>query len=113
MGFDITLGTVKDVVVAVKKEGLDLQNGIDVEAINADVTGVAGVPAPGVAQAVAEFLELESPVIKSIANRITACLLGVTTVANAYGTANDEMLQTIQSKAVQAAASGDFSYFTE
>lgn len=111
MGFDIQLDTVKTILTTVKKEATELSEGIDVEALNADVMSLGAAPAPGVATALGEFLELESPTIQSIGNRITACLAGVTTVGNSYGTASDEMLQTIQTKAVDAAASGDFSYF--
>jgi hypothetical protein len=111
MSFDITPSAVQAVVNAVKAEATEMSSGIDGEAVEGSVTGVASAPAPGVASALAEFLELETPVIESIGNRITACLLGVTTVANAYATSSDEMLQTVQSKAVAAASSGDFSYF--
>lgn len=111
MGFDIQLDAVKTILTAVKTEATELSEGIDVEALNADVTALGAAPAPGVATAVADFLELESPTIQSIGNRITACLVGVTTVGNSYATASDEMLQTIQTQAVDAAASGDFAYF--
>ena len=60
MGFDIQPSAVKDVVTAVKKEGLDLQNGVDVEKINGAVTGLVDVPAPGVAQAVAEGVPVKT-----------------------------------------------------
>jgi hypothetical protein len=111
MGFEIAPAAVQGVVNAVKGEATELSDGIDVESLEGDVSAMASAPAPGAAQAVAEFLGHESPVIQSIGNRITACLLGVTTVTNSYTTASDEMLQTVQSKAIASAESGDFSYF--
>ena len=111
MSFDIDPAAVQAIVTAVQAEGTQLSEGIDTEAIEGDVAGLAGAPAPGVASAVAEYLGLEAPIIQSIGNRITASLAGVAAVTRSYTTASDEMLQNIQTKAVEASSSGDFSYF--
>ncbi|MDQ1215382.1 DUF6507 family protein [Microbacterium arborescens] len=111
--YEIEPAGVQAVVNAVQAEAAELMQGIDTEALEGQVMDVAGVPAPGVASALGEFLGNEAPVIESIGNRIMASLAGVATVAQAYGTADDEMLQTIQGHAVDAAESGDFSYFAD
>lgn len=102
---------VQAVVSAVQVEAAELTQGIDTEALEGQVMDVASVPAPAVASALGEFLGNEAPVIQSIGNRIMASLAGVATVAQSYGTADDEMLQTIQGHAIDAAQSGDFSSF--
>lgn len=110
--YEIDPAGVQAVVRAVEVEADQLTQGIDTDALQTDVAGLANVPAPGVATALGEFLSLEAPVIQSIGNRIMASMAGVATVAQSYGTASDEMVQTIQSQAITAAESGDFSYFT-
>lgn len=109
--YEIDPAAVQGIVTAVQAEATQLSEGIDTQALETDVGGIANVPAPGVASAVAEFLQLEAPVIESIGNRITASMAGVAAVTRSYATASDEMLQNIQTRAIEASESGDFSYF--
>jgi hypothetical protein len=109
--FDISPGGVKTVLTNVASQAETLQSSFDEEAVVGHVGDVLGVPAPGVAQALGEYFDLEKPVITSMFTRIEACLLGASNVTAAYGTASDEMLADTQSRAVDAAVSGDFSTF--
>ena len=109
--FDITPSGVGTVLTNVATQAEELEAGFDAAAVEGYVSGVLGVPAPGVAQALAEHFELEQPVIVSMFNRITASLLGASNVTASFGTASDEMLIDIQSRAVDAATSGNFAGF--
>jgi hypothetical protein len=107
--FDISPSGVKTVLTNVSTQAEELETGFDQTAIEGHVSGVLGVPAAGVAQALGGFFEHEQPVVKSIFDRITACVLGASNVTASYGTASDEMLSQTQSRAVDAASTGDFT----
>lgn len=107
--FDITPSGVRTVLTNVSTQAEELETGFDTAAIEGHVSGLLGVPAPGVAQALAEHFELEQPSIESMFRRITASVLGAANVTAAYGTASDQMLSETQTRAIDAAATGDFS----
>lgn len=109
--FDISPSGVKTVLTNVANQADTLATGFNEETIVGHVGSVLGVPAPGVAQALGEYLDLEKPVVKSVFTRIEACVLGASNVTSAYGTASDEMLSDTQSRAIDAATTGDFSTF--
>ncbi|KAB1652749.1 hypothetical protein F8O01_16335 [Pseudoclavibacter chungangensis] len=111
--FEIKPAELSTVLGNVKTQLDEFSDGIDGDALQTDVSGLAEAGAPGVAQALAEFLELESPRIKSIGDRIAACLAGAALVGNTYTTSSDEMLQNVQSQAASSADNGDFSYFND
>lgn len=109
--FDISPSGVKTVLTNVATQAELLEASFDEEAVVGHVGSVLNVPAPGVAQALGEYFDLEKPAITSMFTRISACLLGASNVTAAYGTASDEMLSDTQSRAVDAATTGDFSTF--
>lgn len=109
--FDIDPGAVQTILTNVEVERTQLAEGIKPTALETDVGGLLNVPAPGVAAAVAEFIDLESPAVQSIGWRIAASMAGVSTVTRTYTSSSDEMLQNVQNEAINASESGDFAYF--
>ncbi len=75
-----------------------------------DDGGMSAILAP-VTAAVAELLASEEPRITRIASRIQACGLGAGEATMAYINGDEEMAATTQAAAVQAASSGDLSFF--
>lgn len=71
--------------------------------------GLTGLP--GVAEAIAGVLESESVRFINVSNRISAGVLGAGTALNCYLNADEEMAAHAQRAAVDASASGDFSFF--
>lgn len=111
--FDIKPAELSAVLGGVKTQLEEFSSGMNGEGVEADVGALPTAGVPGVAQATAEFLELELPTITSIGNRISACLAGAAKVGNTYTTSSDEILQNVQTQAISSASSGDFSYFSD
>lgn len=88
--------------------------GTAIESINAAQTtlnlAAGGILSPA-ALATLDLVESQQSRVNNIATRIPSCVLGATQAASAYVHGDEEMATQTRSAAVQAASSGNLSFF--
>lgn len=109
-------------------QGVLLSVNAEAEALGTDLVGTEGAPIDhggAVVDPLAWALELTAPVtgavnaalsaqaesMQTISNGIAAAQLGVLNATMAYNQGNEEMAATAQAEAIQAADSGNFTWF--
>ncbi|WP_420111838.1 DUF6507 family protein [Pseudactinotalea sp.] len=113
--WNIDPGGVQQILTAVNTDSGDLGKALKDEKFTAIFEGLTwgGGVTMDVPSAVQGLLEDQTSRLSNISNRINAASVGVANATIAYNNGQQDMAATFQAKAIEAATSGDFTYFVE
>ena len=113
--WNIDPGPVQQILTTVSTDTTDLGKALKEEKFTDIFEGLTwgGGVTVDVPTAVQALLEDQSIRLSNISNRINAATVGVANATIAYNNGQEDMAATFQSEAIEAASTGDFTYFVE